>query len=212
LLKICETFVSIQGESTRAGRVCGFVRLAGCNLACAWCDTPYAATVTKQADVETVVSTVCSWGGDLVEITGGEPLLQSDTARLCATLIERGMTVLVETNGTRDIGVLPAGVIRIVDVKTPSSGVTTPFLSTNIAALTKIDEVKFVIGDRRDFDWMLAFYDRHLATGPATVLASPLLGQLAAATLAEWIIGSRRPVRLNLQLHKFIWPPNRRGV
>ena len=204
-------FKSIQGESTHAGRICSFVRLAGCNLSCSYCDSSYARSGGKVMSFSRIEEAIDAMSCDLVEITGGEPLMQQGAALFAKRLLSAGKTVLVETNGSFDIGVLPAGCIRIVDVKCPSSGMSHSFLERNIGHLHKNDEVKFVIGTREDFEWALSFVQKHGIAEKVTVLFSPVTGSVAPADLAEWIIAENAPVRLQLQLHKIIWG-NRRGV
>jgi 7-carboxy-7-deazaguanine synthase len=210
-LLVCELFKSIQGESTHAGRLCTFVRLSGCNLFCSWCDTSYARYGGKLMHFDDLLDRIAGFACNLVEITGGEPLLQQGTAEFARRLLERGVTVLVETNGSLDIGRLPAGCIRIVDVKCPSSGESHSFLERNISLLRPADEVKFVLATREDFDWALAFVKKHSLNGLVTVLFSPVTGRVAPRELAQWIIDADAPVRLQLQLHKILWG-ERRGV
>lgn len=210
-LDVCEVFASIQGESGFAGRPCAFVRLAGCNLRCAWCDTPYAWEGGPSRDLDALVAQVLSFGLPLAEITGGEPMLQPATPELAARLISAGLTVLVETNGSLDISPLPAQCVAIVDMKGPSSREQHRMDTANLARLRARDEVKFVIGGRDDYEHMLSLLPR-IDCARNTVNASPLHGTLAPAELAAWIVADRLPVRLNLQLHKHIWPPDARGV
>lgn len=210
-LLVCEIFKSIQGESTHAGRLCAFVRLSGCNLFCSWCDSSFARYGGKVMSFKEILEKIGEFSCDLVAITGGEPLLQKGTADLARRLLDRGKTVLVETNGSLDIGALPSGCIRIVDVKCPSSGEERSFLERNLAHLHHGDEVKFVLGTREDFDWALAFVERHGLSGRLTVLFSPVSGKIPPAKLAQWIIETNAPVRLQLQLHKIIWG-EKRGV
>ncbi|MBN1760076.1 MAG: radical SAM protein [Chitinispirillaceae bacterium] len=210
-LLVCELFRSIQGESTYAGTVCSFVRLAGCNLECHYCDTSYARSGGILMTIASIVEKICGFGTGLIEITGGEPLLQQGTSALIRDFLERKKTVLMETNGSLDIGVVPNGCIRIVDVKCPSSGMQHSFLERNIAELKRDDEVKFVIGSREDFDFSLAFIGKHSLEKRAILLMSPVTGMLPSSDLAQWILDSNVPVRLQLQLHKILWG-DRRGV
>jgi 7-carboxy-7-deazaguanine synthase len=210
-LLICEVFKSIQGESSFAGRLCTFVRLSGCNLFCSYCDTSYARYGGKIMTFEALFELIDSLSCNLVEITGGEPLLQQGTALFARKLLGCGKTVLVETNGSLDIGILPEGCIRIVDVKCPSSGEEHSFLQRNISLLRATDEIKFVIGTREDFDWAIAFINQHSPLKGCTVLFSPVTGKVAPVELAKWIIDANAPVRLQLQLHKIIWG-EKRGV
>ncbi len=212
MLQVCEIFTSIQGESTCAGLPCTFVRLAGCNLDCTYCDTAYAREEGRCAALEDIVRNVRSRTPELVEITGGEPLLQSDTPSLCAGLLDDGYRVLVETNGTQDISKLPAGCIRIMDIKCPGSGMAGRHDPANIDRLRPADECKFVIGDRMDFDWAVEFVASHGLRDRCTVLFAPVFDSPAPRILAEWILRAGIRVRLTLQLHKYIWSPHMRGV
>jgi 7-carboxy-7-deazaguanine synthase len=211
MINICETFKSIQGESTHAGRVCSFVRLSGCNLSCSYCDTRYAFTESRSCTIDEIMQTVESYQCKLVEITGGEPLMQSETPQLCKRLIDKGYTVLIETNGSYPIDLLPGGCIRIVDVKCPGSGESGSFLLKNIELLEPDDEIKFVISSVDDFNWSVDFVKRYNLERLATILFSPDLGKIASSELASWILEKNVPVRLGLQLHKLIWG-DKRGV
>ena len=213
MLTISEIFHSIQGESTYAGRPCVFVRLAACDLRCAWCDTPYAFTGGSKMAVEDVIDAVERTGCDLVEITGGEPLLQEDVYPLMSALVARGRTVLLETGGHLPIDRVPVGVVRIVDVKCPASGESHRVRWANLDGLRPSDEVKFVIQDRGDYEFArTVLAERAVAGRCAAVLFSPVHGVLAPADLAAWILADRLPVRLQLQVHKYIWGPHQRGV
>ena len=213
MLTINEIFHSIQGESTHAGRLCVFVRLTACDLRCSWCDTPYAFHDGEKMSVDDVVARVRGYGCDVVEITGGEPLLQPDVYPLMERLLDEGQTVMLETGGHRSIARVPASVIRIVDVKCPGSGESDSVDWSNLELLTPTDEVKFVIKDRVDYEFardVIARYD--LTARCAAVLLSPVHGVLAPKDLAEWMLADRLPARLQLQVHKFIWSPDTRGV
>ncbi len=213
MLTINEIFHSIQGESTHAGRPCVFVRLTACDLRCSWCDTPYAFHDGEKMSVDDVVARVRGYGCDVVEITGGEPLLQPDVYPLMERLLDEGQTVMLETGGHRSIARVPASVIRIVDVKCPGSGESDSVDWSNLELLTPTDEVKFVIKDRVDYEFardVIARYD--LTARCAAVLLSPVHGVLAPKDLAEWMLADRLPARLQLQVHKFIWSPDTRGV
>ncbi len=207
-----EIFRSIQGESTFAGRPCTFIRLSGCNLRCVWCDTPYAWHQGSEYTLPDIMKLVRIYPADLMEITGGEPLLQADTPRLCALLLESGATVLLETNGSQNIDLAPMGVHRIMDIKTPSSQEQHSFDEKNIARLRRGDEIKFVIGDRTDMDYALSVTETYALSDHFPVLFSPMLEKLAPHQLAKWILDSGKPVRLQMQLHKIIWDPEKRGV
>ena len=213
MLTVNEIFYSIQGESTRAGEPCVFVRLTACDLRCSWCDTPYAFYEGRKMSVDEVVSAVDGYGCPLVEITGGEPLLQQDVYPLMERLLDTGRTVLLETGGHRPIAQVPRDVIKVVDVKCPGSGEASKNDWTNLHALAPHDQVKFVIQDRADYEYARDVIQRHcLAAKAAAVLLSPVHGVLDPRTLSEWILADRLPARLQLQLHKFIWSPTARGV
>jgi len=213
MLTVNEIFYSIQGESTRAGRPCVFVRLTACDLRCSWCDTPYAFHEGRKMSVDDVVSETERYDCPLVEITGGEPLLQQDVYELMDRLVARGRTVLLETGGHRPVDRVPAPVVKIIDVKCPGSGEADKNAWTNLDRLAAHDEVKFVINDRVDYEFARDIVDRyHLADRCAAILFSPVHGILAPKTLSEWMLEDRVSARLQLQLHKYIWSPEARGV
>ncbi len=213
MLTINEIFHSIQGESTYAGLPCVFVRLTACDLRCRWCDTPYAFHEGRKMTVDDVVADVEARGCRVVEVTGGEPLLQPDVYPLMQRLLDSGKTVLIETGGHRSIARVPAGVIRIVDVKCPGSGESEKNDWSNLARLTSTDEVKFVIADRADYEFARDVVRREkLNEKVAAVLFSPVHGELDPKQLAAWVIADRLPVRVQLQVHKYIWSPETRGV
>jgi 7-carboxy-7-deazaguanine synthase len=213
MLTINEIFHSIQGESTHSGRPCVFVRLAACDLRCSWCDTPYAFHEGTKRSVDDVVQQVAGFGCSLVEITGGEPLLQGDVYPLMDRLLESGVTVMVETGGHLSIDRVPPQVIRIVDVKCPGSGESGRNHWENLGLLTTHDEVKFVIRDRADYEFARNVVSQHSLTGRcAAVLFSPVHAVLAPKDLAEWILEDKLQVRLQLQAHKYIWGADVRGV
>jgi len=212
MLTVNEIFHSIQGESTRAGNPCVFVRLTACDLRCTWCDTPYAFYEGRKMSIDDVVKAVDDYGCPLVEITGGEPLLQDDVYPLMERLLEAGHTVMLETGGHRPIDRVPAGVVKIVDVKCPGSGESDKNCWANLDALAPHDEVKFVIADRADYEFARDVVSTKLAGRSGAVLFSPVHGTLDPKTLSEWVLSDRLPVRVQLQLHKFIWHPNTRGV
>ena len=213
VLTINEIFHSIQGESTHTGRPCVFVRLTACDLRCSWCDTPYAFTEGQKMTLDDVLERVKGYGCDLVEITGGEPLLQRDVYPLMEQLLASGKTVMVETGGHRSIKDVPSDVIRIVDVKCPGSGESAKNHWENLDLLSLRDEVKFVIRDRADYEYAKDVVARYgLLDRTAAVLFSPVHGVLDAKDLAAWILEDRVPVRLQLQAHKYIWEPHTRGV
>jgi 7-carboxy-7-deazaguanine synthase len=213
VLTINEIFHSIQGESTHAGRPCVFVRLTACDLRCRWCDTPYAFHEGRKMTVDEVVADVEARGCPTVEVTGGEPLLQPDVYPLMQRLLDSGKTVLVETGGHRSIADVPAGVIRIMDVKCPGSGESARNDWGNLARLTATDEVKFVIADRADYEYARDIVQREdLPARVNAVLFSPVHGELDPKLLSEWVIADRLGVRVQLQMHKYIWSPTTRGV
>ena len=213
MLTINEIFHSIQGESTYAGRPCVFVRLTACDLRCRWCDTPYAFHEGRKMSVDDVVADVEARGCPTVEVTGGEPLLQPDVYPLMQRLLDSGKTVLIETGGHRSIAGVPPGVIRIMDVKCPGSGESEKNDWGNFALLTRTDEVKFVIADRADYDFAKAIVAReNLPARVNAVLFSPVHGGLDPKQLSEWVIADRLDVRVQLQVHKYIWSPETRGV
>jgi len=213
VLTVNEIFHSIQGESTYAGEPCVFVRLTACDLRCRWCDTPYAFHEGRKMSIDEVIAAVDAYGCPTVEITGGEPLLQADVYPLMRRLLEAGKTVLVETGGHRDIAEVPEGVVRVVDIKCPGSGEADKTFWPNLSRLTSRDEVKFVIADRADYEYARDLVTRErLAERCGTVLFSPVHGGLSPRALAEWLLADRLPVRLQLQLHKYIWDPQTRGV
>jgi len=229
---ITEIFKSIQGEGTRAGLPCIFVRLTGCNLRCTWCDTAYAFHGGTKMSVEEVLSRVDELAGrdpsaetlqakvPLVELTGGEPLLQEEIYPLAENLLAAGYTVMIETSGERYIGRLPREVIKIVDVKCPDSGEADTFNVDNLDALSSEDEVKFVLSTRRDYEFARDFTAQHrLSERVKQVLFSPVFEDpqgkwrgLEPRMLVEWILADGLPVRLGLQLHKFVWDPATKGV
>jgi 7-carboxy-7-deazaguanine synthase len=213
MLTVNEIFHSIQGESTFAGEPCVFVRLTACDLRCSWCDTPYAFYEGRKMSVDEVLSEVERYGCATVEVTGGEPLLQADVYPLMTRLLKAGKTVLLETGGHRSIEHVPAGVVRIVDVKCPGSGESDKMDWENLKRITQNDQVKFVIKDRTDYEFARDIVGReHLAGRVAAVLFSPVHGVMDARELAGWILADRLPARLQLQAHKFIWGPDVRGV
>ncbi len=211
-LKINEIFYSIQGESTFAGRPCVFVRLTYCNLRCTYCDTQYAFYEGQNMSVQDVLQRVQTYSCTLVEITGGEPLIQPAIYPLMRALADAHYEVLLETGGHMDISQVDPRVKRIVDVKCPSSGEADKMHWPNLEILTANDQVKFVIGDRQDFDYAVSIVQKYDLINRCPVLFSPIFGQLKNQTLAEWILQTHLPVRLQIQLHKYIWKPDQRGV
>jgi 7-carboxy-7-deazaguanine synthase len=212
-LKINEIYESIQGESSWAGWLCVFVRLTACDLRCSYCDTEYAFYEGKKRLVSEVLAEVLATDCRLVEITGGEPLLQKNVLPLMRDLCDAGRTVLIETSGAHDISEIDPRVHRIMDLKTPGSGEVARNLWSNIAHLNKGDEVKCVIGSREDYEWSRDKLREHdLATRCGGVLFSPIFGRIEPREIVEWIIEDKLPVRFQLQMHKFIWEPRARGV
>jgi len=213
MLTINEIFYSIQGESSHAGRPCVFVRLTACDLRCTWCDSPYAFHEGAKMSLDEIVTEVTRHGCGLVEMTGGEPLLQKDVYPLMDRLHEAGLQVLIETGGHRSIAHVPPYATVIMDVKCPGSGEEAKHDADNFARLRPHDEVKFVIRDRADYDYAREVLAReHLGTKVAGVLFSPVHGVLDPKTLSEWVLADRLPVRMQLQAHKYIWGADVRGV
>lgn len=213
MLTVSEIYLSIQGESTHTGRPCVFVRLTACNLRCVWCDTPYAFTGGSKMSVDEVMAEIRTLSCRLVELTGGEPLLQSDAIPLMDRLVADGFEVLLETGGHLPIDDVPEAVVAIVDVKCPGSGEAGTIHWPNLDQLSPHDEVKFVIKDRVDFDYAVGVVEKHqLASRVAAILFSPVFGALPPADLARWILEAHAPARLQLQTHKYIWDPATRGV
>ena len=212
-LTVNEIFFSIQGESTWAGLPCVFVRLTACDLRCSYCDTAYAFTEGKRLPLGEVVARALAYDCPLVEVTGGEPLLQPAALPLMAALCDAGRTVLLETSGAHDISPVDPRVHRIMDLKTPTSGECARNRWENIAHLTPRDEVKFVIGSREDYQWAREQVRQWALPGRVhAVLFSPVFGKIAPVEMANWILADKLPVRFQLQMHKAIWPPNQRGV
>jgi 7-carboxy-7-deazaguanine synthase len=213
MLTVNEIFHSIQGESRRAGEPCVFVRLTACDLRCSWCDTPYAFYEGKKRSIEDVIAEVGQYQCPLVEVTGGEPLLQEDVYPLMEQLLALGHTVMLETGGHRSVARVPAAVLKIVDVKCPGSGESHRNHWENLDLVCPGDEVKFVLKDRADYDYARDVIARHrLAARAGAILLSPVHGVLDAKLLSEWVLADRLAVRVQLQLHKFIWSPETRGV
>jgi 7-carboxy-7-deazaguanine synthase len=212
-MKITEIFLSIQGESSWQGLPCVFVRTTGCHLRCVWCDTDYAFFGGRDMSVEEIVAEVerIGRGCRLVELTGGEPLLQKEIGRLAETLLERGYSVLCETSGSIDVGVLPAGVVKIMDIKCPGSGEAENNLWSNLEKLGPGDEIKFVVRDRADYEWALAVIDERGLAG-RKLLFAPVWSELKLERLAEWMLEDNVPARLQPQLHKYIWHADETGV
>jgi 7-carboxy-7-deazaguanine synthase len=211
-LRINEIFLSIQGESTFAGSLCVFVRTTGCLLRCAWCDTQYAYESGKDMSLEEIVEKVVSFGVPFVAITGGEPLIQKDTLFLISRLRDLGLIVLLETSGACDISPVDKRAHIVMDIKCPSSGQADKMLFANIALLEEKDEVKFVLASREDYTYAKKLIAVYELPDRCPVLLSAAVPLLDPALIAEWIIADRLPVKLQLQLHKYIWPDRERGV
>jgi len=210
-LSVCEIFLSLQGEASRMGLPCAFVRLAGCNLRCDWCDTTYAYQAGQDMTVDDVMARLAKFDCRRVELTGGEPLCQPAAPDLMRRLCDAGYEVLLETNGSRDISIVDSRVARIVDFKCPSSGATQANLWSNVEHLRATDEVKFVLADRGDYNFAVAAVRDRRLLERCQVIFSPVHGRLAPADLAEWILAEGLDVRLGLQLHKLLWPGEPRG-
>jgi 7-carboxy-7-deazaguanine synthase len=212
-LVIHEIYASIQGESTFAGLPCTFVRTTGCNLRCSWCDTTQAfyggTRMTRAAVLEKALAT----GTDLVELTGGEPLLQPAVLPLMAELCDAGRTVLIETSGEADVSRVDPRVHKIMDLKAPGSGESARNRWTNLEHINARDELKFVLADRGDYEWMRdVIRTRDLPRRTPNLLASTVFGKLATKQLVEWALADKLPVRVQLQMHKYIWAPEAQGV
>lgn len=212
-LKINEIYFSVQGESTWAGLPCVFVRLTACDLRCSYCDTEYAFYEGKKRSLADILAETLAFDCPLVEITGGEPLLQKNVLPLMAALCDAGKTVLIETSGAHDISKIDPRVHRIMDLKTPSSGECARNLPENIGHLREGDEVKCVIGSREDYEWSREQILQHgLADKVRSVLLSPIFGRIEPKQIVEWMLEDKLPARFQLQMHKFIWEPRARGV
>jgi 7-carboxy-7-deazaguanine synthase len=212
-LVVNEIYQSIQGESSWAGLPCTFVRLTACDLRCSYCDTEYAFYEGKKRPLEQVISEVLAFDCPMVEVTGGEPLLQKNVLPLMTAFCDAGKIVLIETSGAHDISKIDPRVHRIMDLKTPGSGECARNLMENIPHLAKRDEMKFVIGSREDYEWSRGMVREHgLAERVNCVLFSPIFGRIDPRQIVEWMLEDKLPVRFQLQLHKFIWEPRARGV
>jgi 7-carboxy-7-deazaguanine synthase len=212
MMKVTEIFHSIQGESTYAGRPCLFIRLTGCPLRCTWCDTAYAFYGGRDLMIEEIVEEVRRFDCPLVEVTGGEPLSQPATLGLLTRLCDEGFEVLLETSGAIDTAGVDERVHVILDVKCPGSGMVDRMYWPNLERLSSQDEAKFVIKDRADYEWARELVCREELSTRCTVLFSPVFGDREARQLAEWVLADKLPVRFQLQLHKYIWAPDMRGV
>jgi 7-carboxy-7-deazaguanine synthase len=211
-LIIHEIFCSLQGESTYVGRPCVFIRLTGCDLRCSWCDTTYAFEGGTEMPIRQILDAVQAYHCPLVEVTGGEPLMQESAPDLLRALCDSGYEVMLETGGHRDISVVDPRVKRVVDIKCPSSGMEKRQRFENFEFLTPHDEIKCILADRIDYDWAVRIVEHYHLDTRCTVLFAPVFGALENRTLAEWILKDSLHVRFQLQQHKYIWDPLARGV
>lgn len=211
-LRVIEVYRSVQGESTFAGLPCTFIRLAGCNLRCTWCDSTYTFTGGAYRSIDDVVAEVEALGVRLVELTGGEPLVHRQAIPLLQRLVDRGYTVLLETSGSRSTEAVPAAVHVILDLKPPDSGEVEKNLWSNLPRLRPTDEVKFVLASRRDYEWAREVVRREALADRCEVLFSVATGLVRPADVVAWMLDDALPVRFQLQMHKYIWPAEARGV
>ena len=211
-LKINEIYYSVQGESTHAGRPCIFIRLTYCNLRCSYCDTEYAFYEGKDMEIAHIMSEIKQWDCNLVEVTGGEPLFQDECIDLLNELVNSNYEVMLETGGSLSISDVPKKVVKIVDFKCPSSGMVKKNLWSIVDDLQAHDEVKFVIGNREDFDWAKDRITEYSMDKICTLLFSPTFGEINPQQIVEWILAENLPVRMQLQMHKMIWSPEEKGV
>ena len=211
-LKINEIYYSVQGESTHAGRPCIFIRLTFCNLRCTYCDTEYAFYEGKDMEIDDIMSEIQQWDCNLVEVTGGEPLFQEECIDLLNELVISKYEVMLETGGSLPISDVPKNVIKIVDFKCPSSGMEMKNLWSIVDNLQPHDEVKFVIGNREDFYWAKEKITEYSLDKKCTVLFSPTFGEIDPQQIVGWILAENLPVRMQMQMHKMIWDPDKQGV
>jgi len=211
-LRIIEVYASIQGESTWAGLPCVFVRLAGCNLRCTWCDSEFTFTGGEHQHIDRIVEEACSYGIDMVEVTGGEPLAQRQSIRLMEKLLEKGKTVLLETSGSLDISKVPKPVRIIMDLKAPDSDECESNRWENLSHLDENDEIKIVIASKKDYDWVVAQDKEHNLCERFEVLLSPAFEEVNPADIVDWMLKDGLKARFQLQMHKVLWPPDARGV
>ena len=211
-MKINEIFKSIQGETTYAGLPCAFIRVTGCNLRCKYCDTTYAYVEGEEISIGSILENVSKFKSKLVCVTGGEPLANNDTPLLVENLIGKNYTVLVETNGSYDINILPQKAIRIMDIKCPDSEMNHLMYWENVKYLTKLDEVKFVLSSRKDYDWAKEVMNTYNLPTITNVLMGTAFGTISLKSVVKWILEDNLDVRFQLQLHKYIWDPETRGV
>ena len=211
-LKVNEIYYSIQGESTHVGRPCIFIRLTYCNLRCTYCDTEYAFYEGKDIEIPEIMAEIKQWNCNLVEVTGGEPLFQDECINLLNELTNQNYEVLLETGGSQSISDVPIEIVRIVDFKCPSSGMEKNNLWSIVKDLQPHDEVKFVIGDREDFDWAKKMLNKYSLNEKCSILFSPTFGKIDPSLIVEWILEGDIPVRMQLQMHKHIWESEEKGV
>ena len=211
-LKVNEIYYSIQGESTHAGRPCIFISLTYCNLRCTYCDTEYAFYEGKDIEIPEIMAEIKQWNCNLVEVTGGEPLFQNECIDLLNVLTNQNYEVLLETGGSLSISDVPVEIVRIVDFKCPSSGMEKKNLWSIVNDLQPHDEVKFVIGDREDFDWAIDMLNKYSLNEKCSILFSPTFGKIDPSLIVEWILEGDIPVRMQLQMHKHIWESEEKGV
>ena len=211
-LKINEIYYSVQGESTHSGCPCIFIRLTYCNLRCSYCDTEYAFYDGKDMEITYIMSEIKRWDCNLVEVTGGEPLFQDECIDLLNELVNSNYEVMLETGGSLSISDVPKKVVKIVDFKCPSSGMVKKNLWSIVDDLQAHDEVKFVIGNREDFDWAKDRITEYSMDKICTLLFSPTFGEINPQQIVEWILAENLPVRMQLQMHKMIWSPEEKGV
>jgi 7-carboxy-7-deazaguanine synthase len=211
-MKVCEIFASIQGESSYAGMPCTFIRLTGCNLRCSYCDTSYAYFEGRELSEDEILREVQHAGIDLVEITGGEPLLQYEVFQLIRRLLDENYEILIETNGSQCINEIDKRAIVVLDIKTPGSGMSGEMDFSNLDSIRSSDEIKFVITNREDYEWSKEIIQKHKLLGKCHLLFSPAFGILPPENLARWMIDDRLKIRLNLQLHKYIFSSEQGGM
>jgi len=211
-LKVNEIYYSIQGESTHVGRPCIFIRLTYCNLRCTYCDTEYAFYEGKNIEIPEIMAEIKQWNCNLVEVTGGEPLFQDECIDLLNELTNQNYEVLLETGGSLSISDVPIEIVKIVDFKCPSSGMEKKNLWSIVNDLQPHDEVKFVIGDREDFDWAKEMLNKYSLNEKCSILFSPTFGKIDPSLIVEWILEGDIPVRMQLQMHKHIWESEVKGV
>jgi 7-carboxy-7-deazaguanine synthase len=211
-MRITEIYTSIQGETQYAGLPCTLVRTTGCDLRCSYCDSAFAFHGGKEMTLDAIEAEVVRLGAPLVLLTGGEPMLQRELPDLAARLLRAGYRVMIETSGAHPLDTLPEAVVRVIDVKTPGSGESHRNRTELLRGLRPGDAVKFVVGDEADYRWAVEVIRRHELGGQAEVLLSPVHGRLDPQILVSWMLRDRVPARLNLQLHKYIWEPETRGV